>query len=1726
MGLWQSFKKWISGDERSMSGGSLKSPSSGGKGYQRSYSSTTYTSRRDGGTGSGSYERYESRRQQKEKAEREKKKRKKQQERLEAYKPKEITYKSMAEAVKNSLSDVNNSMSDAIAKATTTDIKQQKIGEARLARIKEQKAFNEATKHRYDVKGAKTKAERLKRRQNVKSQTYDKDTALAEEKHELKYHKKAYSAARGATSGATFGASDLLARKGRKGEAKKAEEYYQKNKSKGAETAGEIGASLASFMLTGGASKAAVGKLAPKALKEGSEKFAVKLARNKLIRKAAEKEVANAVKKGLVKEGSKEVLERAAKNKAKDIVANLAEDAAVNLTTGGLMDFNKATAEHKIGSKDWWKEMGTSAAMNVGLGTAATVGLPAAGKGIKRAIGGVTKETDDAIKAVAREGLASRIARRAGAVSFKPPTVRTKNSVKNATGVDISKPMTDADYSTLRTVRDNLADSLSKTEAGTAEAKTLTQKVKNIDRVLKRTETVTSTADDVVADVAKTADNVVGTVDSQVDNVSKGTSVKDTKSKAVNNIDDAVRENEQITIDEIAKENAEPEKIASGKKEPPKSKAQKAKERTAEKLELEELARRQRKGIDSEVRYATGGEYGYRQGEATASQYGSIDESKRITESQRKIKDALKRDGAFKSDEFGIFKTANRETRDKIASDAYNRVSKDPQAVMDRLRELDTRLRGELKSKSALESAEHISIDDIADITALRNLFEENGLKVPKEYDETFSNIIAWQKTENAQGLVATDLFLKENSPEYRRSLLNRDLNSFMRKVIGADDAAIADIKRSLDENFGEGYFDKAIEELANTKRKWGEAEFREAYKELQAQIFMNSKPSVWDTVNLFRHSFMLSSLKTGGNNIIGNVMMRMMYNVSDLMQVGMENALAASGKDFRRTTAILKNQDQRRLAKMITSGSLGAHNIKNAKYLEGFADQKFANLINDWANMDVAEMMASSKYMGDIVKGVQYKPTTAGGQLKQGFVKLGGIGNKAVSYMLNEPDSWFVERNYRSALLKYLEANGVNSFDSLENVSESLLKDARAHAKDVALENTYKKANRVVSFLEGLRQKGYKKGSSPANKVATIMLDAELPYLKVPANLVVNNFRYSPLGAAKGAIDAAIAVGKGDTNALNAAVREMSKGLTGTGMFYLGYMMFCDDQMADDSWGFIGNAKDELKEYGVRDNSLKVGNHNFNLANMGIGSVQFLMGAALAEDFQEAGRVPTYQAVLDAAGKTLDVTADMSLLENATALMDAFGNGGDYNMTLSDRFGNAGQKIASDYAAQFIANPVRGVAKGMTSADLDTGVRKGDTTKVQRNIERGVNNFVQGIPVLNEKVLAHKVDTHGNLINERKTTGDKAKQVAINVMHPLSPNKVHIPEADKEELRVKKTNKKGEEVGSFKPYGFDKDRKFEAVVGQTGKSSEVVPLDRKTREQVARSAKHSGYDGALNVVQKGMFGDRLGERAQYILNNIPDDEEKAREFIFATPEWKGADNATKEKWLNAWYGQGAGNRSKGVSRTRNAEAFINVAGNSEGDFKWQNDLTEKQQEKYTENNLADYGIDKGMYADAIQAMKDGNHKWDEETLQNKDTINSAKKTKLALLGMENLTPEQRVAIYNVIKGKRYGYGWTDWDGISGGSGYRRRGYRRRGYRRYGRGRSSGSGVVSTANVDPKAYKSKNVKFESMAKSLPKVDTSTGKQKAFKAKKSLTTKSHLKTAKITPPKVKMKKYEV
>lgn len=253
---------------------------------------------------------------------------------------------------------------DSVATRKATNRKDDELAKYNADK-KEREKVAAALETKIDAKyrdGSKETAQRIKSGE----MTSDPDVAI----YEMAKHPGLTSFVRGAASGATLGASELAIKKlPTSKEMREAEEYYQQNKRKGAEFAGEMVGSLATFGLTGDLSRSAVSKVAPRA-SQGVENYATrKLLNSRLIRRAAEKE---AVERFGVEGATKEIIEQIAKRRAAAGAAEIGKDVAINATTGFASDLMHSAAESdSLG--EFGKNMAMNAGMNVLLGGATSI---------------------------------------------------------------------------------------------------------------------------------------------------------------------------------------------------------------------------------------------------------------------------------------------------------------------------------------------------------------------------------------------------------------------------------------------------------------------------------------------------------------------------------------------------------------------------------------------------------------------------------------------------------------------------------------------------------------------------------------------------------------------------------------------------------------------------------------------------------------------------------------------------------------------------------------------------------------------------------------------------------------------------------------------------------------------------------------------------------------------------------------------------------------------------------------------------------------------------------------------------------------------------------------------------------------------------------------------------------------------------------------------------------
>jgi hypothetical protein len=229
----------------------------------------------------------------------------------------------------------------------------------------------------------------------------------------------------------------------------------------------------------------------------------------------------------------------------------------------------------------------------------------------------------------------------------------------------------------------------------------------------------------------------------------------------------------------------------------------------------------------------------------------------------------------------------------------------------------------------------------------------------------------------------------------------------------------------------------------------------------------------------------------------------------------------------------------------------------------------------------------------------------------------------------LNWEDNLFSERAYKDALGGFMKAN---------NLSE-VTDGAREYAKRRADEATFKQMNSFASWIQQQKSKGGIVGKG---------IDAALPFVKTPANIVVNSLNYSPAGLVKALYS------KASGKSAATVIEDLSKGLTGTGVAGLGYFL-ASVGWARSEKGNSKNAEGLLQASGDRPYSIHTpfGSYTFDWALPM--AAPLAMGMALYQSLAKKDGID-FDAVNKAIATGGDTIFNMSMLQTVKSFFGGAG--------------------------------------------------------------------------------------------------------------------------------------------------------------------------------------------------------------------------------------------------------------------------------------------------------------------------------------------------------------------------------------------------------------------------------------------------------------------------------------
>lgn len=1073
------------------------------------------------------------------------------------------------------------------------------------------------------------------------------------------------------------------------------------DKSKGAKIANMAGVA-SQYLLTGGAAGG---------VKAGATAGAKML--GKLTAKKGAKTIAKAVTKKALKEGAKKTTKKLSKEGIKKFAKNRAAEVAADMP----LDIAHSYKDSKGDTKELVKNMGLNLAMNVGVGG----GAEYLGKGVKAlknkavaksAMKKAAKNRKETAKAV--KGALESLENRAKAQGDYLSDLRTKMGVKTKTApkqkpvkgktVKKAKAETELTIENIRTGKKITGRPRNKQEAQIM--------LRVASRGAKSTDDIRTTTREVGSPQAthrQPTSKLQATVEQP------RTSKPQTKGidNEIKRIEDEQAElqrqydNGEIDVDDFADRHMEleeqKERVRSG--EP---------ETTAGMPRVEEPAK------------ASGG--------------GSSAEPPRNEPPESEINKEWKAKGK----EYGTYDKANtprqtdEQTHTNKALDTAMSEKPGKEGIVQ-----DEGVKQNIK-RSVLEQEVGFTRRSQKDaLDAAYKRVEKDPEKVRQQFNETLSA----KDTDVANGVALYEHYMKQGDIEAASDVIKkvsmqlteagRGVNA-AKMLMRTTPAGRVKAAQGLTEKLTERYSkrlkgneitlsDETIKRINDAKT---EKEILDANEAARVEIW-NQIPASWgEKFNAWRYISMLANPKTHIRNIIGNAMFAVPREVKNIIGAGVES-LAEKAKLIEKgdRTKALINPFSESDKKLLDFG--GKNFDANEPILRGQSR---------WN--DSARPEDSVVFKNPILEKLR----------------------KANGGVLDKEDILFMKPAYRTAMARYMKANGLTAAD----MTGEVLKKAEAVASEEALKATYRDANAFASWLS--KTKNVAPDASRRRKLGAVVVESIVPFAKTPTNILRRGLEYSPVGLMQGMTKIGRALARKDGQMLVEAIDRMAGGLTGSGILGLGYMLnrngLVTVEVGNDSEGNF------RKGLGEQNYALKFGDSSFTLDWAAPMSMPFFVGANISE--QTKNHDLSIKDVYNSLGDIMNPVAEMSMLQGLTNTMGTMAGGQSGGAKIE----SALIGIGTNYASQAVPT-----ISGQLARIFDNTQRSTTSTEegtAMRSLDKFQKQMRAKVPGLS-RTLEPALDSWGN----EKKYGSTTERVLENFVSPGYYSENKATAVDKKLLKL-----------------------------------------------------------------------------------------------------------------------------------------------------------------------------------------------------------------------------------------------------------------------------------------------------------------------------------------------------
>ena len=502
------------------------------------------------------------------------------------------------------------------------------------------------------------------------------------------------------------------------------------------------------------------------------------------------------------------------------------------------------------------------------------------------------------------------------------------------------------------------------------------------------------------------------------------------------------------------------------------------------------------------------------------------------------------------------------------------------------------------------------------------------------------------------------------------------------------------------------------------------EEEIERAYRETVQDIADQVPATFLDKWNAWRYFAMLANPRTHIRNIVGNTIFIPAVRTKDVIATGIERIAQLGNSEVERTKVAAVKKEYREFAK------------------------------NDANNKEVKALLRGQKY----------------DERSQLYEMRRTFKNNALEFLtsfngnlLEAEDLLFKNRHYIHALGSFLQARKAD----LNNVSESLMFEARSYAVKEAQKATFNDESAIANYLKSITR--IKGSDTKALKVAKIAIDGVIPFKRTPVNIIRRGIEYSPIGLGKALTAGLYDVKKGKIS-ISEFADGLAAGLTGTGIFAIGLLL---SGLGYVNGGFGDDDEDKFKKLnGEQEYSVRVFGKSYTIDWAAPACIPFFIGVETANSFKDGDGVKLSDFT-GALWNSLEPVTNLSMLSGIQNTISA----AKYS-SASETLASIGEDIALSYAMQGIPS-----LAGSISRTIDPTQRSWYTDKnssISKFGQEAINNIESKIPGVSY-FQAPSIDQWGRI----KKRGKLAERLTENFLSPGYYSDIEYDDVNSELKRI-----------------------------------------------------------------------------------------------------------------------------------------------------------------------------------------------------------------------------------------------------------------------------------------------------------------------------------------------------